>query len=106
MILYMDETYDVGSAVIDAGEDGIAKYENGAIVPVEGGKTTVYHEIQMNDKNNYLYLLPYTIEVQRATFENVEQLEVEDCVLTYNGQDRRAEVVSNVPKTATLTIKE
>lgn len=97
LLLYMDETYNMGDAVIDVGEDGIVKFENGTLVPLKGGKTTVYHQIQMNDKNNYLYSLPYTIEVEKKTFDNVEQLEVEDYVLVYNGKDRRAEVVATVP---------
>ncbi|MBQ8559825.1 MAG: hypothetical protein IJ439_07605 [Tyzzerella sp.] len=97
LLLYMDDTYNVGDAVMDAGEDGIVKFENGTLVPLKGGKTTVYHQIQMNDKNNYLYSLPYTIDVQKATFENVDQLEVEDYVLVYNGKDRRAEVVATAP---------
>lgn len=97
LLLYMDETYNVGEAAIDAGEDGIVKFENDTLVPLKGGKTTVYHQIQMNDKNNYLYSLPYTIEVEKKTFENVEQLKVENHVLIYNGEDRRTEVVATAP---------
>lgn len=97
LLLYLDETYNVGKAVMNVGEDGVIGFENGNLVPLKGGRTTVYHQIQMNDKANYLYSLPYTIEVEKKEFENTDQFDTENVVLTYNGKDRRTEVVATAP---------
>ena len=97
LMLYLDETYNVGKAVMNVGEDGVVGFEKGELVPLKGGKTTVYHQIQMNDKANYLYSLPYTIEVDKKVFEDTDQFDTENVVLTYNGKDRRPEVVATAP---------
>lgn len=77
--------YNVGDAQIEVSDDGIVSFRDGSIVLNEAGETTVYHKIQMNDKNNYVYKIPYKVVTKKVNIDDVDLLVARNKTVVYNG---------------------